>query len=94
MIKKLIILIILATILCVMTDARLPKKGDNVMIGVNSGAETAFYEGEITDIDTNMICLNVNFIQIGNGPAQSGDKPEEMCKGMGAIIALRYETIT
>jgi hypothetical protein len=75
-----------------MTDARLPKKEDNVMIGVNSGAETAFYEGEITDIDTNMICLNVNFIQIGIGPAQSGDKPEEMCIGMGAIIALRYET--
>lgn len=57
--KKIIIGILLIFIICIAADAKTPQKGDYVRISTNTGPSSGYlYEGNITDIENGMVCLN------------------------------------
>jgi hypothetical protein len=57
--RRVILLIALCLTLCIAAEARHPVVGDYVRVSCNIGAGPSIsYEGNITDIEDGLICLN------------------------------------
>jgi hypothetical protein len=86
MIKKLIIATILIVLLCTMADAKMPQKGDSVRILVGFGLGAITYDGTITDIGNDLICLNSTHASMGDTTLWRD--PRNACVGAGSITTL------
>jgi len=100
------LLLLALLMLIALGSARLPAVGDHVSISV-MGDKTRFeYKGNITDIDSNMICLNcTEFSYVTTETFSDGSyaqflrpdlahekygKPFEICIGKGSVIGLGW----
>jgi hypothetical protein len=70
-----------------MADARMPQKGDQVMIYVTSGATNTQYTGVINDIDNGLICLKCTS---ASGLVDIGNPAMDVCIGIGTIYAILW----
>ncbi|HUM80933.1 MAG TPA: hypothetical protein PLQ38_04065 [Methanothrix sp.] len=79
--KKFVIAIVLAAMLCSVAFAKVPQVGDRVFIysGLSSG-----YKGTITDIENGLICLDTT-----DGDSKEDGKTDT-CIGIGAIQTLSW----
>lgn len=90
--------IVLIVLLCLggLTAARLPAVGDHVRIQTSSGMVVNEFYGNVTDITTNMICLNCSeVIQDDGAYLQRSEKqyiphPFDLCIGSGSIFSLTW----
>jgi Zn-dependent alcohol dehydrogenase len=78
--QKWIIVIALMLLALGVSDARMPKVGDQVGIDMINGHGTT---GIITDIGNGLICLSVN-------DAYGTTKPYDLCVGVGSIFRLTW----
>jgi hypothetical protein len=92
--RKLILLVALCLSFNIAADARHPEVGDYVRVSYNIGAgPSVSYEGNITDIEDGLICLNCSQVVAMNGHGE-GTGPEgvyypfDVCIGTGAISML------
>jgi hypothetical protein len=86
---KKIIIVLLLLLLATACDARIPQKGDYVRIHSVDG----FYDGNISAIDQDMICLSCTLAGYPDGNMYSRayfDYPFDMCIGTGAVKLLLW----
>jgi hypothetical protein len=89
---RFIAFIILVIILFAPAYARLPTRWDHVQVLTPSGlaGDVLFYEGNITGLDRDLLCINCTKIENPFLVEMNLTIPVDVCIGTGSILALTW----
>lgn len=89
--KVVVVLGMLMLIVCLLgaCDARMPQKGDHVMLSVTFGSSVLTYNGNITDIGNELIVINATDAYL-SGSTMYDWIPKDIAIGIGSIVSLTW----
>lgn len=87
--RTIVVLGLLMLVVCLLgaCDARLPQKGDRVVVSTMLGTSALVYWGNITDIGDGFLVMNATEAVLA-GSTDENWEPKDVAIGIGSITSL------